>query len=82
MNTNAALPDRRTPTEELPGAGRFGSRRRFENWRVDRMHRTRNAVMGVFARSVLSQFVLNYLGNLPEGSCPVPPHTGLCYRIG
>jgi hypothetical protein len=34
------------------------------------MHRTRNAVMGVFARSVLSQLVLNCLRNLSEDSCP------------
>jgi|ERR1700680_2521110 hypothetical protein len=28
------LPDRRTPTEEMPGGGRSCPHRRFENWRL------------------------------------------------
>jgi hypothetical protein len=58
------------------------TRERFRSRRLNEMNRTRNAVMGVFPRSVLSQLVLNYLQNLPEGCCPVTSHTGPGYRIG
>jgi hypothetical protein len=46
------------------------------------MHRTRNALMGALACSVLSQLVLNHLRNLSDGSCSSHPISARATELG